>query len=91
MDGNLFESARIGIKIHQWFASEEGRYVLGRAQTEVEAAISEFMQVDPTDAKAVRAVQIKAVNATNAIQWLNDAIRAGQLAEREMDERESTF
>jgi len=58
-----------------------GRYLAERATKDIELAMKELRDVDPTDAKAVMKAQFRLKVAESVVGWLADAINKGQIAQ----------
>ena len=48
VESDSFRIARLGIEVEAWFRTPVGRYVLERAESEVEEAFSEWLPGQPT-------------------------------------------
>lgn len=84
-----FETAKLGIEISTWFRSPIGKFVLEKAEREVEEAQSILLDLKSTDSEAIQEQQTIASQARLAIIWLNTAISDGEIAERNLQEEES--
>ena len=80
--------AAFGSEVDAWFRGNLGRYVLERAQAEVEEAQAALLDVDPTNTPQIEQLQRKAANARGAVLWLNDAIQDGETAFASLRESE---
>ena len=79
----------LGEKAKQILGGEVGRYIITKAQEEVDAVVEFLQSVDPTDVKSIITLQVK-LNAALAVpQWLNQAIDEAEIALSEyMDRKE---
>lgn len=72
--------AVLGRQIEHFLGTDIGGYIVKRATQQSEAAFEEFKKVDPFDGPAVAAVQRKANVADGILEWMGDAVAAGQSA-----------
>ena len=63
------------------FNSELGRYILARSNAEQRQARDALGEVDPEDAKAIRALQFDLQVAAGVQNWLADLVTEGRNAE----------
>ena len=82
----LMESAALGEAARLFIQSELGGHLTKKAADEVEQALAELVDVDPNDAKAVGAIQLRIKIAKQAVVWLTDTMSEGQNAMRQLDE-----
>lgn len=78
-----------GLDAQRFMESDIGRYLTKRANAEVEAAQEDLLAVDPTDAKAVQALQNKAVVARTFLMWMGEAVTEGEQAEYQFQQMDS--
>lgn len=83
-DTETFRIARLGIEVEAWFRTPIGRYVLERAEREVEEAFSQWLDTDPDHQDP--GLHRRANAARDAVAWLNDAISDGEAAHRDLQE-----
>jgi len=83
-----FDVARLGIRVHAWFNSPIGQYVLTRAQEQIEEIQTRLLEIDPRAAEAIRDLQDQAARARGAVMWLNDAIQDGEAAHHALQEQD---
>lgn len=79
-----FAEAKLGIECETFMASDIGRFFIGRAENEIEAAQSLLEQCDPENAKEVRALQNRIWRARSITDWLQEAINNGHMAEEQL-------
>lgn len=84
-DPNL-EAAVFGREVEHFLTGAIGSYLVKRAQNEIDAALNGLREVDPEDAKAVRALQNEAKVAQLVIDWLAEVIRRGQIATQVLED-----
>lgn len=80
MDDELIAEAEIGDEARKFVESDLGKTLLGMAQQEVADAREELEKVDPSDTKAITALQNKAKIAGYFEQWLAELITKGEQA-----------
>ena len=73
----LYRKAAFGKQIEEFTASDIGRYLIKRAESEVQAAFEDLKAVNPVDGKAVQALQSRIWRAESFQQWLADGIIDG--------------
>ena len=83
--------AQFGIEVEHFRASDVGRFILGRADSEIEFARDELEKVDPNDARAVQAVQNRVAVARLITGWLDEAVRNGRIAESQLRQAEENY
>lgn len=88
-DNFLFAEAVLGRQIQEdFFNSDIGRYISGRAEIEVKKAQEKLEEVSPRDTNAIESLQFEIRVAKGAIRWLNEAIINGKNAEHILEERD---
>lgn len=76
----LSAEVEIGEAARDFVASDLGRTVLGMAKQEVDAAMIEFADADPSDLAKLRTLQIKVKFGLTFEQWLTELITRGNEA-----------
>jgi len=76
----------LGRECSRFLESKVGRFLLDMAIQEEDAARTALVEVDPTDADAIRELQFKARVPNLVFSWLNEAIRVGVETEKILDE-----
>lgn len=66
------------------------RLIVTKAHEEIEAAIDEFLNLDPHDYKRVTDIQVRIRTALSGPQWLNEAVTEGAKALDEYMQRKDT-
>jgi len=78
-----------GFEAEAFLQSKLGRYLIGRAEAEVEEAVERLKRVDPENASQIRAIQ-QTINVAESFQyWLGEAVQAGITAQSEFIEQGS--
>jgi hypothetical protein len=85
-DIDLINVARIGIDAEAFSKSDIGKFLIGKAQAEIEAATSELIAADPADVKANTEIRNKIHIARMFLVWLDEAIQVGRLAHDQLQE-----
>lgn len=89
MDAIQIETARLGIEAEAFLRSALGRYLIDRADMDIDTAMVELVSVDPGDYKANREVRNKILIAKQFKQWLGEAIVSGQVATDNISEEDA--
>lgn len=76
----LIAAAELGEESRRFLDSDLGRCILGMAAQEVTAAQKEFGKTDPTDTKAIIALQNKIWCGEHFEQWLHELLDDGESA-----------
>ena len=79
-DDELIATAEIGDEARKFVESDLGKTLLGMAQQEIDAAREALEDIDPSDTKAITALQNKAKTAGNFKAWLTELITNGEQA-----------
>jgi len=79
-DQTLQAEILLGDDADQFFRSDLGKYVLGRAQQEVDEATEKMKRVDPENVSQIRALQHIIQVAESVPRWLNEVLVAGRQA-----------
>jgi hypothetical protein len=79
---------RLGIQAEDFLRSPIGRYLVGRAQIEVEAAVEELKHAHPEDPAIIRKLQNRITLMESFGAWLQDAIANGNNAEAQLKHQE---
>lgn len=88
-DDAQFQEARLGLQCQAFISSDVGRYLVGRAEGEIEQYRDQMEQADPTNdapgtAKVLLEIRIRRLLLT----YLADAIHNGRAAEAEIREED---
>lgn len=73
-----FAEARFGVTVEEFLSSDIGRYLMGRADADLEDARTQLETVPPEQLKAA---QLKAAVPRAFKSWLEDALTNGHVAE----------
>lgn len=82
----LEQAISLGFQVEAFLQSDIGRYLVQRADEEIEAAVEELKLVAPEDATTIRALQGKIHVAESVQFWLAEAIQDGVNSMQELSE-----
>lgn len=85
-ESELLNYARLGIDAEAFSKSDLGKFVIEKAQHEIEAATNELIGADPDDVKMGRDIRNRIHVARMFLVWLNEAIQIGRHAHAELQE-----
>lgn len=68
------ERISLGERVKKILGSEVGLFICRKAREEVEAAIDEFLAVNPKDEEKIAAIQVRVKSALAVPQWLDHAV-----------------
>jgi hypothetical protein len=81
-DDPKWETAVFGREVADFIDNDRiGQYLINRAQRDLAQAQERLLSVDPTDAKAIAAMQLDARVANRVRGWLAEAVQDGIDAE----------
>lgn len=84
----LLQQIDLGFQVEAFLQSDIGRYLVERAEAQVEEAVEQLKRADPEDTRRLRAIQHD-IHVAEAIQyWLAEAIQAGINAQQELHDQE---
>jgi hypothetical protein len=89
IDSDLINIARIGIDAEAFAKSDIGKFLIGKAQAEIDAATAELIDADPADAKANTEIRNKIHVARMFLVWLDEAIQIIRHAPEQLQELDS--
>lgn len=90
-DDLQLEVARLGVEAEAFMHSHVGRYLLERADHEIEINMVKLVEVDPGDYKANREIRNKIHVAKMFKDWIAEAIASGRVAHEAMMEQEAAL
>ena len=79
----LLQQIDLGFQAESFLQSDLGRYLIARAEAEIEAAVEKLKRIDPENSALIRAEQHKIHVAEDIQYWLAEAIQAGYNAQAE--------
>lgn len=74
----------LGQHVEGFLTSATGKYLIARAEAEIQEALEALKTVACTDAKAIQALQNQVYRAESLQYWLAEAIQAGDNANAEL-------
>lgn len=86
-NAELIKSARLADQAEKFLTSPLGRYLVERANREIAAATLKLVAADPEDAKLGREIRNEIYRATAVIDWIDEAVHDGLLAQDELIRR----
>lgn len=84
----IHETIDFGFQVEAFLLSPVGKYLVGRAEGEIDEAVQQLKVANPTDAALIRELQNKIYRAESVQFWLAEAIQEGTNAQRELHERD---
>lgn len=82
----LLKAVDLGFQAEAFLQSDVGRYLVQRAEAQVDEAVEALKQADPEDAKGIRNLQ-GVIAVAEAVQyWLADVIQQGENAQQQLHE-----
>ena len=74
----------LGLHVEGFLSGPIGKYLVGRAEEEIDAALQEMKTVMPTDTPRIVALQNVIHRAESIQYWLAEVIQAGLNAQQEL-------
>ena len=81
----LLATVEEGNKAREFLDSDIGSYLLAKAGQAEVSAFQEFLEVDPTDAMAIRDIQERGRSPKVMFSFLRDALENGQQAQESVN------
>ena len=85
-----FATVEFGLDCQQFLDSKIGKYLLHRAEQDVEAGIEALKNVDASQIERVRQIQSDVKRAESFMYWMAEAITAGAEAANELIDAEQS-
>jgi len=85
---------KFGIEVEMFLQTPIGKYLVGRAHEELDAARDALELVNAVDIQEVRQLQVKAYMARSFDKWLAEAVQEGWNAEahlKALEEQSSAY
>lgn len=82
----LLKAVDLGFQAEAFLQSDVGRYLVSRAEAQIDEAVELLKNADPEDAKAIRSLQNEIVVAESVQYWLADLIQQGENAQQQLHE-----
>lgn len=77
-----------GMDVKAFMRTTLGQYLTQRANSDIAAAQDELLTVDAADTEGVRKLQNKAAIASCFLDWMGQAVTAGEVAQQEFIDAE---
>lgn len=84
----LFAEADLGRAAREFLATDLGRYLVGCAQQEYQAAIVKLKKTSFWRYRRIQQLQNDIWRAESFLTWIGDLIMRGRVAEQSLEERE---
>lgn len=85
-DIDLINVARIGIDAEAFSKSDIGKFLIGKAQAEIDAEMDALVDADPADVKLNTDIRNRIHVARMFLTWLDEAIQVGRHAHESLQE-----
>lgn len=85
----LLADAMVGLQCAKFWSSEVGRYVLGRAGKEINGLLVDLEEADPEDPKRQREIRFDIGVRRKMIEYLDEQIQIGLLAQQQIEEEDA--
>ena len=82
----LLKAVDLGFQAEAFLHSDVGRYLVSRAEAQIDEAVELLKNADPEDAKSIRSLQNEIVVAESVQYWLADLIQQGENAQQQLHE-----
>lgn len=83
------EQAVFGEEVRRFLVEDRiGRYITAKAAEEVMNGLEQLKDVEPDDAKTIRAIQTKIRVAESVVSWLAEAVDNGERAQQILEDEE---
>ncbi len=83
----LLKSIDFGFEVEAFLSGDIGKYLVKRAEDEIEAAVEQMKRISPDNAAGIRALQHKIHVAEDIQYWLAEAIQSGLNAQQELHDQ----
>lgn len=84
----LLQQIDLGFQVEAFLQSDIGRYLIQRAEAQVEESVELLKQAVPEDFASIRSIQHDIRVAESIQYWLADAIQAGMNAQAELHDNQ---
>lgn len=81
--------AQVAFQLEKFMGSLVGKTLLKRAQTQIDDAVSDMLELDPDDDKAkFRSRRMDALVAQQALTWLKNILDDGEVAVKQLNDQD---
>jgi hypothetical protein len=85
-ENRLLGEAQLGIEAEAFMRSQIGRYLVQRAQNEIEEETALLIDADPDDIKTGRDIRNRIERCRMFLTWMTEAVNVGRKAHEELRE-----
>lgn len=86
---DIFNAIDFGIEVQAFIGSKVGQYLIKRADADVEDALEQLKEINPSDEREIRSLQTTIKRAESVQYWMAEAIQEGLNAEKLITENDS--
>ncbi|MGL4230972.1 MAG: hypothetical protein ACRDAM_20540 [Casimicrobium sp.] len=83
MTPEMRRTITLGMDADAFLSTNVGRALIARAESQIQAAMEELIEVSPTNTETIRKLQFEAQLGHRFQLWLRDMIQEGQNAENQ--------
>lgn len=84
----ILQQIDLGFQVEAFLQSDIGRYLVQRAEAQVEEAVEKLKRCDPENSTQIRAIQHDIQVAEGIQYWLAEAIQSGLNAQQQLHDQE---
>lgn len=84
----ILQQIDLGFQVEAFLQSDLGRYLVQRAEAQVEEAVEQLKRCSPEDSAQIRAIQHTIQVAESIQYWLAEAIQSGLNAQQQLHDQE---
>ena len=84
----ILQQIDLGFQVEAFLQSDLGRYLVQRAEAQVEEAVEQLKRCSPEDSGQIRAIQHTIQVAESIQYWLAEAIQSGLNAQQQLHDQE---
>ena len=84
----ILQQIDLGFQVEAFLQSDLGRYLVQRAEAQVEEAVEQLKRCSPEDSAQIRATQHTIQVAESIQYWLAEAIQSGLNAQQQLHDQE---
>ena len=84
----ILQQIDLGFQVEAFLQSDIGRYLVQRAEAQVEEAVEKLKRCSPEDSAQIRAIQHTIQVAESIQYWLAEAIQSGLNAQQQLHDQE---
>lgn len=84
----ILQQIDLGFQVEAFLQSDIGRYLVQRAEAQVEEAVEKLKRCDPENSTQIRAIQHDIQVAEDIQYWLAEAIQSGLNAQQQLHDQE---